>query len=241
MFSFAQKNVRRVCSGHLGREVWFSNKAGARLNGLYFRSADKTRRTILVHHGMSDNMNVHNPYIAYLLNDPSTALLAYDYSGFGKSQGTASIGGLPADGLAAYDYLVSELKVAPESIVEYGASLGTGPAIALASQRPGAGLIIVSPYTSIRAAARDALPFLRYYPDWMICLDDMDSLNEIKGVKCPLLVVHGVQDTTIGVHHGDEIYAAAATPKDYIRDRHGVHSQQSSWVLDRIVKFVSAR
>lgn len=56
--------------------------------------------------------------------------------------------------LTVFRYLVDELRVSYSSVIVFGRSLGSGPAIFLASQYPLGGMILVSPFISIRAAAK---------------------------------------------------------------------------------------
>ncbi len=226
--------------GSRGREVSFVNKAGDRLSAIYFPAAHTNRKTILIHHGMANNLDVHAKGSEQLSNKLDAAVLSYDYSGFGKSQGKPSVRGLPDDAGAAYNFLVNELKVDPKTIVHYGLSLGTGPAIALAAEKPCAGLVLFAPYTSIKEAARDALPFLRLYPDWLIADSDMESRFNITKVRCPVLIIHGENDNTIRIHHGDEIYAAANQPKEYLRVPAGDHFDCGSEYNDKVEKFVGS-
>ena len=82
--------------------------------------------------------------------------------------------------------------------------MGSGPAADLASRRPVAGLILESAFTSaFRVMTRvSVLPFDRF-----------DNLQKIKKVHCPVLVIHGTQDSVINVVHGRELFAAANEPK----------------------------
>lgn len=205
-----------------GREVSFMNKSGSRLSGVYYPPLHQGRKTVLMHHGIGNNLNTlrGNQEFADIAD---VGLLTYDYSGFGKSEGSPTVRDLPDDARAAYDYLVNDLRIEPTSIVQYGGSLGSGPALVLAAEKPCAGLILFAPYTSIKAAARDAFPFLRWYPDWLVVDRDMESLTNIRNVHSPVLIIHGENDTTIPVHHGDQLYAAANSPKDYARVKGGTH------------------
>lgn len=209
--------------GRKGREVWFTNAAGQKLSGLYFPCAG-ARRTLLFHHGMANNLNFHMGTLEHLMR-PGTAIFAYDYAGFGRSHGKPSIAGMRDDARAAYDFLTQKLGVDPNDVVQFGISLGTGPAIALAAQAPCAGLVAISPYLSLKAAARDRLPFLWIYPDQLMTVGDFDSLASIKQVAAPILLIHGRCDATIPVEHGQALYEAARMPKTLLCVPSGTHSQ----------------
>jgi len=76
------------------------------------------------------------------------------------STGVASEAGLRADARAAFDWLRG---AAPGSkIAVFGESLGTGPAVAVARDRPVAGVLLNAPYrlgAAALRAARAALPY----------------------------------------------------------------------------------
>lgn len=43
--------------------------------------------------------------------------------------------------------------------------------------------------------------------------DTFDNLSKIKSVRCPVLVIHGTEDSVINSSHGKELFAAANQPK----------------------------
>lgn len=230
-------DFNRVWFGRQAQEVWFTNKAGTRLCGLFLPSP-AAKHVILIHHGQFGNLNHHLPGSGFLLQ-PENALFIYDYAGFGKSEGSPTIRGMMDDARAAYDCLVTQLEVDPKTIVHYGGSLGTGPAALLAAEKPCAGLVLVSPYTSLKAQARDTFPFLNIYPDCLIADADFDTLDNVRRLTVPVLIVHGTSDPCIRIHHGDSVYAAAHDPKTYLRVSNGGHAAiASDDVKRKVLRFI---
>ena len=86
------------------------------------------------------------------------ALLALDYRGYGESSGRATVAGAKRDAEAAWAFLAARPDVDSAKIVVYGRSVGSGPAIFLAAERPAAGLVLESAFTSLRALARVHYP-----------------------------------------------------------------------------------
>lgn len=206
------------------QEVFFKNKNGNMLHGAYLPS-EKTNHVILVHHGQYGNISYHLPMVGFLLQ-PDDALFIYDYEGFGKSEGSPTIKGLADDARAAYECLVIKLKIDPKKIVHYGSSLGSGPGALVASEKPCAGLILFSPYISLKKAARDIFPFMNIYPDFLMTDYDFDTIESVRRLQKPILIVHGSADSTIRVTNGDLIYTAANEPKTFMRmagQGHGVY------------------
>lgn len=86
-----------------------------------------------------------------------TGLVALSYRGYAGSSGTPSERGLLRDAAAAYAFTTA--RYGAERIVVWGFSLGTGVAVALASEHPIGRLILEAPYTStVDIAALGSVP-----------------------------------------------------------------------------------
>ncbi|HXN09893.1 MAG TPA: alpha/beta fold hydrolase, partial [Steroidobacteraceae bacterium] len=86
-------------------------------------------------------------------------VLAIDYRGFGLSAGKASEASIDADAEAAWQELMRR-GVAPDHVIIWGHSLGSGPAVQLASGHAAAALVLFGAFTSIPDAAADTYPYL---------------------------------------------------------------------------------
>ena len=87
-------------------------------------------------------------------------IMAYDYTGYGKSNGVPNEDSCYTDIEAAFQYLLEIRRLQPEQIVLYGRSLGSGPSCYLAQKtaREGnsvGGLILQSPLLSAYRVALD--------------------------------------------------------------------------------------
>lgn len=127
-----------------------------------------------------------------------------DYRGYGKSTGrVSSEAQLRADVRAAWDHIAPQY--AGRHRVIYGRSLGTALAAGLAADVQPELTILVSPYSSMQAMARENYRFvpgvLVRYP-----LRTEDDAARIRG---PLLLVHADADALIGLHHSQAILARA--------------------------------
>ncbi|MGD9683557.1 MAG: alpha/beta hydrolase [Candidatus Obscuribacterales bacterium] len=213
-------SVRRLWYGRQGDEAYFTNRAGKRLHGLFFPGSGS--RVVLVHHGQYRNLEDHLALCGFLLRGQNS-LFIYDYAGFGLSEGSPTVAGMIDDAASAYECLTGRLAVAPERVVHFGASLGSGPAALLAAERPCAGLILFSPYISLKDEARDVFPFLKIYPDWLLTDCDFDTVASVARLKVPVLIVHSIDDPCISIRHSDRIYAAAREPRSYLRIAGGNH------------------
>jgi fermentation-respiration switch protein FrsA (DUF1100 family) len=132
--------------------------------------------------------------------------LAFDYRGFPGSPGELNEANVLADALAAYDWLAD--KGAP--ILLWGRSLGSGPSTYVASQREAKALLLETPFVSAVAVAADRYGFL---PVGLLMHDQFRLDQWMPQVIEPVYVAHGTADRTIGVSHGERVYALARNPK----------------------------
>jgi pimeloyl-ACP methyl ester carboxylesterase len=74
-------------------------------------------------------------------------VVAYDYQGYGTSEGTPTEAHLEDDILAAYRYVTETRGVAPSRVIVYGRSIGRGPSVWLASTHEVGALVLESART----------------------------------------------------------------------------------------------
>ena len=139
------------------------------------------------------------------------------YRGYGGNVGEPSEEGLLDDARSALAWL-GAAGYAPEQLVLYGESLGSGVAVAMAGEAAGegnddysyAGIILEAPFSSIADVAQSRYWFV---PAKWLVKDRWDSLARIGAIDAPLLVVMGEQDEVIPVALGRRLYEAAPQPK----------------------------
>lgn len=134
--------------------------------------------------------------------------MGIEYRGFGGSSGTPSEAGLITDAETAYDEIARRAPGA--KIALFGESLGTGVAVALATQRPVAGVALDSPYASILRLADGARGWL---PNGLLLRSPWNSLSRITAINAPLFIAHCDADRTIPLAEGERLFAAAREPK----------------------------
>ena len=122
------------------------------------------------------------------------SVAAFNYRGYGLSDGRPGEAALRADALLLHDRLAAREDVDAERIVAFGRSLGSGVAVQLAASRPLHALILVSPFDSLRSVARRTYPFV---PVTLLLRHPFDSLALAPRITAPLLVLAGEDDTLI--------------------------------------------
>jgi pimeloyl-ACP methyl ester carboxylesterase len=137
-------------------------------------------------------------------------VLCFDYRGFGRSAGTASESHMREDAEAAYQGLLAR-GVAPPSIIIWGHSLGSAPAVELAVRHAdAAALVLFGAFTSIDDVAAATYPYLPVR--WIVGIH-MASLQRIGSVHVPIVVAHAVGDQVIPYRQALLLFAAAHEPK----------------------------
>ena len=175
---------------------------------------------LLICHGNGGNISeAGRPYHYAGLRALGLSLFAFDYRGYGESEGMPSEEGLYRDADAAYRYLRDTIEVPPERIVVFGHSLGSAVAVELAGRVPAAGLILDGALTSVVDRAQELFP---YAPVRWIAASRYPSIERIGELTLPKLFLHARSDEVIPIAHGRRLYEAAAPPKRFVELR-GTH------------------
>lgn len=175
------------------------------------------RPVVLFFHGNGDILAWRVPRFRALTSD-GTGLVALSFRGYAGSTGKPTEKGLLEDGAAAYEFAAT--RYAPEQLVPWGYSLGSGVAIAVATTRTVGGVVLEAPYTSIVDVAATAYPL---FPVRLLMRDRFHSDQRISALKAPLLVMHGERDTVISTVFGRRLYDLAPGPKRFVAFETGTH------------------
>lgn len=197
----------------------------AELHGWWI-PADKTDAvTLLYLHGNFRNIANNLEHTLRLHNLDYNVLLV-DYRGFGKSTGSPSEENTYQDAEAAWQYLVKVRNIKPSQTFIYGHSLGGSIAIDLATHHPEvAGVVTESTFTSMQAMGEIEYGFL---PVGLLLNQHFDTLEKIKQLKIPLLMVHGTWDKKVPEEMAKQLYAAALQPKSLLLIEGGEHNNSGT-------------
>lgn len=192
-------------------DVKITSEDGVKLHGWWAPRQD-TDRTLIWYHGNGGNLSFRIQGVK-MLYQLGIQVLILDYRGYGKSDGTPSEHGLYNDGLAAYKFVRNEQNVPPDQLFLFGRSLGSAVATKIAVQKPEAGVILVSSFTSIADMAQHMfpLPFVQY-----LTWTDYDSETRIKEIEAPLLMLHGSRDQIVPLELGKKLFQQANEPKNFV-------------------------
>lgn len=118
------------------------------------------------------------------------ALYLMHYRGYGGSGGKPSEEALFADALALFD----QVSAQHPKVTVIGRSLGSGVAVYLASARPVARLVLVTPYDSMAELAAQQFPI---FPVRWIMRDKFESWRYAPQVSAPTTLVAAENDAVI--------------------------------------------
>lgn len=192
------------------------------------------RFTLLFSHGNAEDIGADLPLLG-IYRQAGFAVFAYDYRGYGTSEGRATEPGVYADAEAAYAALTGQLHVPSKQVISVGRSLGSAPAIHIAVTHPTAGLVVEAPFLS----AFRVLTRVQLLP-W----DKFDNATKIQQVRVPVLVIQGDADEVVPYRHGQRIFELANEPKRSMWV-HGAHHNDvlftaTSQYLDALREFAKS-
>jgi hypothetical protein len=205
-------------------DVWLTTQDGVKIHAWHLPNPNQAAsgvKAVLLLHGNGGNIS-HRAPLYDLLRRQGLDVLAVDYRGYGRSQGTPSEAGTYLDAEAAWQWLLDR-GCSPESIVVLGESLGGAVATELAVRHSPAGLILQSTFTSIPDIARELMAWV---PQRWI-RTRYDTRSKLPGLRCPVLILHGRADTLVRFGHAERNFAAARDPK-WLRELEGDHNDTLS-------------
>ena len=178
---------------------------------------DETKPVVVYFHGNGGALNLRARRFAALASQ-GIGVAGVSYRGYGGSSGSPSEAGLIADGVAAYEFAAKHYTAARVAL--WGESLGTGVAVAVASEAPVAKLILETPFTSAAEVGASVYFFL---PVRLLMKDQFRSDLRIQNVKPPVLILHGERDSVVPIRFGERLFGMIAGEKKFMRFKDGEH------------------
>ncbi len=195
------------------------------LSIVQFTVPDSIRKGIVLYfHGNRENINRYAPFAQNFTRN-NYEVWMIDYPGYGKSTGKRKEKILYEDALTLYKMAIS--KVAADSIIIYGKSLGTGIAAQLASVRDCKKLILETPYYSMDALAKyyffifPVVPMMKY---------SIPTYQYFEYINAPVTIFHGTKDRVIPYKHAKKL-AALQKGVELIKIEKGRHNNLNDFTL----------
>jgi len=191
--------------------VVFKTADGLQLSGWYV-PAENSQFTILFCHGNGGNM-MHYLDSIDIFHNLGLNCFIFDYRGYGNSTGKPSEEGTYLDAESAHKWLTEEKKIPPDDIIVFGWSLGGSIAAQLASKSKVGALVVESTFTSYVDIGKRFYP---YMPVRWFARFRYSTLDYIKAVHCPLMLIYSRDDEIVPFEFGLQLYEAANEPKEFV-------------------------
>ena len=224
-------------------QVGFLSSDGIQLQGWFIPPRPSSDAATLVFvHGLGSNRGELLKQAAMMISQGYGALL-FDLRNHGTSRGNLSTLGFHEanDVRGAVHYLLTRPEVNPDRIGLIGHSMGGVAVLRAAARLPQIKAIVSeSVFTSLEdnimqgIIARTGLPPFPFAP-FMVWLGERITglrINQIRPIddvtrlaSCPVLFVHGEQDTTVRVSNSIELFEACHHPKELYLIRHASHAE----------------
>ena len=187
----------------------------------YVKLLSDGRTIVMYMHGNTGTRAMTHRIGAYkMLVNRGYHCIAFDYRGYGDSDGSATEQGLRDDGYLVWNWI---RKHAPNSkVIIWGHSLGSAPAVHMSQEicrqpHPPAGLVLDAPFTSMQDAAENHIFSLPYWPIMpylkYTSIDHFEekfsTVDKISEVSCKILIIHGKGDFIVPYHLGKKLYEYA--------------------------------
>lgn len=213
--------------------IFLTTEDGDQISAVHLRCPRACNRVVLYSHGNAEDLGQKLPYLDRMVHACATDVLAYEYPGYGLSEGAASEENCYQAIDAAYRYLAEWLD--PNRIIAFGRSIGSGPTVDLvARHRRIRGMVLQSPMES---GARAALGAVASYVGYN--LDIFRNYEKIGRVQCPVLFIHGLEDDVVPWEHSKSLHSRCARAVDplWVEGR-GHNDMPNEECLHRIREFL---
>ncbi len=177
-----------------------STPGGNDLAGIHIPGDDPTRKPTLILGFGGNAWNAQD--VAEYLHElfPAEDVIAFHYRGYFPSKGNASAEALIADAPLVYDFAVERVK--PKRVIGVGLSIGSGIVAELATARKLDGMILVTPFDSLKAVAQSMYP---WFPIGPFFEHEINAALAIEQVEVPVAVIAAQRDEIVPGERTDEL------------------------------------
>lgn len=192
---------------------------GTRAHGWLVPHPDP-RAAVVFCHGNGGNIS-HRLDTLRILHRLRLTTLIFDYTGYGKSDGSPSEAGVHAATEAAWRRLREMSQPNKLPIIMWGRSLGSAAACELAGKHEPAALIVESAFPSMVAIGQRLYPWL---PVKLLSRYSFDAASAVSRIRCAKLFFHSRGDDIVPFELGRELFDRAAGPKRFV-ELEGGHNE----------------
>jgi abhydrolase domain-containing protein 17 len=174
---------------------------------LLLQYPEGSSKLMIYFHGNAEDLGLSYDILDTLRSVLHIHILAVEYPGYGVYYGNPNAEKILNDAECIYDFAIG-LGYKPEDIIVFGRSIGSGPATYLAKNRKICCLMLMSPYTSIKQAAKNIAGKLGE----SLVKERFENIKNMPFITCPTFFVHGLQDTVIPYNHSQKLHDLCKGP-----------------------------
>ena len=189
-------------------EIFIPTSKGNNLKAWFHKKNLEKKKTLVFFHGNAGDLK-NRIYKLNLIKDFDINFLIVAYRGFSGNKGKPTEEGLYEDAKYTLEWLGKQ-KISDDQIIIYGESLGTAISVEISQNKNFAGIILESPFTSMVDAGKH---YYFYLPVSLLLKDRYETLDKLKNIKIPILVMHGKKDKIVPFHMGQQVFEKANEPK----------------------------
>jgi len=176
-----------------------------------FLLCESARFLIIFFHSNAEDLGRCRWFCLFLRDQFQVHVLAVEYPGYGVCPGIATSVAAMENAQAALLFAMQVLKLPLSRVKLFGRSIGTGLALDLASKYRVAGLILVTPFRSVRLLFQDKIgPLGMLVDEWF------PNDEAILQVTSPTIIIHGQKDVLIPCGHGEALYNSCTARKLFV-------------------------
>ena len=195
---------------------------------LYLPYQQGSPKLLIVFHGNAEDLGISYEMMDHLRHQLHINVLAMEYPRYGIYTESVLGHSVPEpnerkifeDVSSVIQFVVDQnpgMKMT--DIIVLGRSLGSGAACYASSNFRVGGLILMSPFTSIRNVAWGKVGLLSY-----LISDQFNNLSRIGKVTCPTFILHGQKDTLIPIEHARSLERTCGGPTSMVAPPEMTHN-----------------
>ena len=198
---------------------------GQKIESWYIEGKDADKPVIIYYHGNAGNFS-HRIHKAIFYLEAGYSVLLAEYRGYGGNDGDISESGIYNDARTQFEWLLENKGYNPHDVIIYGESIGSGPAVQIATEYSAKALILETPFSSLLDVVLGRFFFI---PVKHLLKDQYLSADKIQSVTYPVFIIHGDLDSTIPISLAKKLYDAANEPKKFVEIKGGNHNDLYSF------------
>ena len=193
-----------IASKFSAEDVYFESADGTKIHGWYVEHPNPEGH-VLFCHGNGEHVGYFGTWLSRLSQRLQVSILAFDYRGYGKSEGKPFQQGVLEDAAAAHRCLAERAGLEMQQVVLYGRSLGGGVATYLAGEFGARALVIERTFHSMVEVGASHYPWA---PIRRLMRNRYPSVEWIAQYDGPLLQMHGTRDRIVPLESAKSLFAA---------------------------------